>query len=109
MKKFFPSVDIPHSDVIQVDHCFTRGTKSLFLEVSNGTTVCSTCNLYKNLKLRSVARMIDLIVIKREGQARFDEMMVIDSSQKPFLEIKNASWLEEKVRELEDGIKQLNA
>jgi flagellar basal body P-ring protein FlgI len=73
------------------------------VEIANGTKVCSNCNWLKNLDKKSVGRLIDQIVIKREGQKKFDQMKAINlrggESQ-----WKNMFWLEEKIKELETYI-----
>jgi hypothetical protein len=103
VQKHFPNSGLVHSDTYPIDHCFTRADKNLFVEIANGTKVCSNCNWLKNLDKKSVGRLIDQIVIKREGQEKYDEMKTINlrggESQ-----WKNIFWLEEKIKELETYI-----
>jgi len=101
VKKYYPFVKIAHSNIIQIDHCFERGCKALFVEVANGTTVCSTCNMLKGKGIGAVDRLIDDIVKRREGKDKFNEMLKIALSMKPFIEWRNISWLENKIKELE--------
>lgn len=85
---------------MQVDHCFERGDKNLFLEVSNGTVVCSTCNALKSWHKGAVDKLIDDIVKQREGEEKFNEMLKIALSKKPNLNWSNIGWLEDKIKEL---------
>lgn len=87
VKKFFPEINIMHTDIFQVDHCFSRSDKNLYFNPRNATIVCSGCNLAKGFKNKSVDRAIDLIVAKREGQEYFDYMLKINQSGKP-----NPGW-----------------
>ena len=97
-----PSLDIPHTNVFQVDHCFERGDKNLFLEPSNATVVCSTCNMLKGFNQRSLHRIIDDIVREREGDAKFDAMRVINESKSPNPGWKMIPWLEEQIKMLKE-------
>lgn len=107
VKKFYPSANINHSDILQVDHCFTRQDKNLFFEPDNGTVVCSNCNLLKHLQSKSVHRLIDKIVVRRIGQNMFDKMQMINSSMNPNLEFSKRHWLEDKIKHLEQRIDEL--
>ena len=100
VKEHFPKYPLSHSKTMQVDHCFTRTNKHLFVDTRNGTCVCSSCNFQKNWDKKSVGRLIDEIVIKREGQAVFDEMKAIDLKGSPNPDWKNHVWLEQKAIEL---------
>ena len=96
VKKYFPWIDINHSDVIQVDHAITRMNKWYHLDPSNGTVVCSTCNMHKNNKQYSVDRIIDSIVSKREEQ-KFRVMVEMDFTGKPNLEFKTIGYMERQL------------
>jgi len=101
VKKNFPEINIIHNEIYQIDHCLTRANKWYFLDVRNGTKVCSSCNLAKKNDNKSVARAIDEIVIKREGKEFFDEMIKKDQSGSPNLNFSRAWWLEDKIKGLE--------
>ena len=89
-----------HNDIFQVDHCFSRANKNLFLDTRNGTVVCSTCNASKNWDKKSVGRLIDDIVKMREGEEAFTEMKAIDMRGSPNLNWHSRAWLEDMVIQL---------
>ena len=98
VKKYFGGSS--HNDVFQVDHCFSRANKNLFLDTRNGTVVCSTCNASKNWDKKSVGRLIDDIVKMREGEEAFTEMKEIDMRGSPNLNWHSRAWLEDMVIQL---------
>jgi len=100
IKVNFPVMGIHHSDIFQVDHCFSRQNKNLFLDPSNGTVVCSTCNRMKHYHQKSVGRLIDRIVLMREGSEKFMEMQETDTHRNPNLLWHNREWLENKITDL---------
>ena len=102
VQKYFPQLKIAHSEVLQVDHAFSRKDKNLFLEVSNGTVVCSSCNRLKHFQFKNIHRLIDQIVISREGQSKFNEMQRINESGQPNIGWSKRYWLEEKIRQLKN-------
>lgn len=101
---YYPQIKAAHSDVYQVDHCITRQNKVTFLEVANGTVVCSTCNMLKNNKNKSIDRAINEIVIKREGLALYNRMVEQDQSCSAFPSWRNRMWLEEQIKILGEMI-----
>ena len=101
VKHFYPHLNIPHSHILQGDHCFSRVNKHLFLELHNGTTVCSTCNMYKAMDRMSLPRVIDDIVKTREGEERFNEMRAIDQMLSSSEMWKNFNYLEQKIKDFE--------
>lgn len=107
VKRYFPHLNITHSNVYQVDHAISRRNKHLFFETSNGTVVCSSCNQAKGFKNKSVDRAIDQIVIDREGLERFNEMVRLDQSQTPNHEWGKVYWLETVVKGLEEKVEKL--
>ena len=102
VRHHFPGIQIEHTNVIQVDHCFTRTNKHLFTDVRNGTCVCSTCNMAKAFGQKSVGRAIDDIVKLREGQVAWEEMLAIDRAK-----MSNDKW--KLIPAVEDIIKKLEA
>lgn len=100
VQKFYPTLSISHSEVYQVDHCISRSDKNLFFEPSNGTVVCSTCNRLKHFQSKNVHRLIDSIVINREGLERFKEMQEINQHHKPNLYFSKRFWLEAQKEKL---------
>ena len=107
VRKFFCFIPIKHTDVFQVDHCFSRMDKNLFLDVRNGTVVCSTCNRAKGWKQKSVHRAIDQIVKMREGDDNFNEMESINMAGSPNHEFCKRYWLEEKLKSLVEQLEVL--
>lgn len=101
VKIHFPELKIRHTDTCQVDHGISRQNKHTFLDVANGTVVCSSCNMAKNNKNKSVSRAIDWIIIKREGQDKFDEMVRIDQSCGANTNWSKRWWLEDQIKTLE--------
>ena len=100
IKKHYSYVKINHSNIIQVDHCFERSNKYLFLEPANGTPLCSVCNMLKSYKKRGVDRLVDLIVRKREGDEKYKKMLEIAISGGSNLDWDNRGWLEKRIEEL---------
>ena len=106
MQKYFPELDVLHTKVYQIDHCFQRNNKELFTDVCNGTKVCSSCNLNKkHNKLIDLA--INDIVIKREGIAGFERMKEVAAKRGAFLEWKSIEWLERQRVILEEMIEEM--
>jgi len=101
----YPELKITHSDIYQVDHCISRQNKHTFLEVANGTVICSNCNLAKNNKNKSVDRAINEIVIKREGKEVYERMVELDQSCGANFNWSKRWWLEGQIKILEEMIK----
>jgi len=101
----FSQINIKHTDIYQADHCFTRGFKRLFLEISNGTMICSSCNFNKNFNDAIRLAVYD-IVKKREGEDIFNRMRSEKEQGGAFLEWGRIGWLEDKIKILEE-IKEL--
>lgn len=100
VQKHYPNIQVKHTQIFQVDHCFTRNNKNLFLNSHNGTVVCSTCNMLKKYNSRSIHRLIDYIVIRREGQDMFDSMLFIDKSSSSNQSFTKREWLEQQIQRL---------
>jgi len=97
VKKYFPAVKVNHCKILQVDHCFSRGNKNLFLEPANGTVVCASCNLLKSFKKNAIDKLIDIIVLKREGEVKFNLMLNIAMRDEPNRLWTNREWLVNKI------------
>jgi hypothetical protein len=67
--------------------------------------VCGSANQAKHYKLKSADECIRAIVIKREGQAFWDEMVAFNMSKEPFKDWGKVWWLEEQVEKLETILK----
>ena len=60
---------------LQVDHCFTRGTKELFYVIENLTLLCSRCHFAKSKTKKCHADLkVYRHVLLREGEEKFNEM-----------------------------------
>lgn len=101
VKERFPNLEIFHSNVIQVDHCITRANKHFFFDTRNSLVVCSACNMLKSMQAKSVHRLIDQIVIEREGQDIFDEFKALDMRKSPNVNFSKRWWLEDIIDKLE--------
>ena len=97
VKRFYPEIPLMHTDTLQVDHCFSRADKNLFLEMSNGTVVCSGCNFKHNKKARL---LIQKIVQQREGFERYAQMEATYLTLKGNPNFSKRWWLEQKLKEL---------
>jgi len=106
VKRYYPYIKISHTDVIQIDHCITRGNKYFFLDPNNGTPVCSACNQAKCYGNKSVSRAIDEIVEKRNPEW-YKSAVWLDQAGEPNANFSKKWWLEEKVVELEEELKRL--
>lgn len=102
VRKNFPQIQIKHSEIMQVDHCFSRQDKNLFFNPKNSTIVCSSCNMAKGFKNRSIDRAIDKIVTQREGVEEFTRMMGINQTMRANVNWGKIWWLETVVQELEE-------
>ena len=103
----YPQIRIHHSEILQVDHCFSRNDKNLFFNPRNSTVICSSCNAAKGFKNKSVDRAIDQIVIGREGGEVFGAMQDINQTHMPNTNWGQVWWLEQVVKELEEYKKGL--
>lgn len=109
VKKHFKSLVIAHTNIYQVDHCFSRNNKELFLDTANSTVVCSACNMLKGFNNKVVSLAIDDIVIRREGQATFDRLREVASRKGGFKNWTNIEWLDLQIRILTEMIAEQKA
>ena len=104
----FPRIAIKHSNIYQIDHCFSRTIKELFLDLANGTKICSTCNQAKgsgkisSSKKDAITIAVHEIVKKREGEDTYQRLLEIASSLASFQDWKNIEWLEMQIKILEE-------
>ena len=75
VKKHFPQIQVMHSEIFQVDHCFSRNNKHLFFDTSNSTVVCRNCNGFKHRQQKGVHLAVHEIVKKREGEDIYNRML----------------------------------
>lgn len=107
VKKHYPNINIHHSSVFQVDHFISRKNKHLFLDTSNATVVCSSCNQAKKYKLKSVDIAIQEIVKRREGEDIYNRMIECDMTMGPNVNWSKVWWLEEQIDILESIKKEM--
>ena len=104
VKKHFPNIAINHSNTYQIDHCFSRTIKELFLDLANLTKICSTCNQAKGSgkisasKKDAITIAVHEIVKKREGEDTYQRLLEIASSLACFLDWRNIAWLEMQIK-----------
>ena len=113
VQRYFPILAINHSEVLQVDHCFSRQIKELFLDVANGTVLCSTCNQVKGsgkigaTKRDAVTIAVHEIVKKREGIDVYLRILEIASAPCAFTSWRNIVWLDGQITILQEMIEEL--
>jgi len=100
VKRSYPEYGLKHDNVLQVDHCFSRNNKFLFLEPANGTVVCEVCNWHKSHCQFGVEKLIDQIVLRREGYNKFHDMLRVAVTGGPNKNWSKRWWLIEKIAEL---------
>lgn len=100
VQRYYPHLKLRHSSTIQIDHCISRANKYFFFDVRNGLPVCSSCNLAKCMKNKSVDRAIDEMVRNRDTKW-FDDAVWVDQSKEPNVNFGKRWWLEEKIQDLE--------
>jgi hypothetical protein len=103
----YPQIEVEHTNVFQVDHCFSRANKYLFLDICNSTVVCSTCNMLKGFDSKAIDVAVHEIVRKREGDATYERMKEIAMSRSANVNWGKRWWLEEQIAILEDILKNM--
>lgn len=109
--RIFPELNLKHSHILQVDHFFPRADKNLFYETSNSTRICETCNYLKSNGSRQstiIQMAVKEIVLRREGQKKFDEMFNINNERKPNSEFHKSWYLEQVIKDITEKIFILN-
>jgi hypothetical protein len=100
----FPNIAINHSSTYQIDHCFSRTIKELFLDLANLTKICSTCNQAKgsgkisSSKKDAITIAVHEIVKKREGIDTYNRLLEIASRLASFPEWRDISYLEMQIK-----------
>jgi|SRR3990167_606353 len=110
VQKNFPIIALRHSEVLQLDHCFSRSIKELFLDAANLTIICSVCNQAKGSgkisasKKDAVTVAVHEIVKKREGMDTYNRLLEIASRKCAFKDWNNIKWLTIQIGILESMI-----
>lgn len=113
VQKHYPNIAINHSEVKQVDHCFSRTIKELYFDLANLTLICSTCNGVKGSNKIAVSKKdaitvaVHEIVKKREGEDVYNRLFEISSRLAHFPEWKNIAWLEKQIEIAEDILNEI--
>lgn len=107
IRKYFPELNLVHSPILQVDHFFPRADKNLFYDTSNSTVICATCNYLKSNGSRQstiINMAVKEIVLRREGQEKFDSMFSINDRREPNLFFHKPFYLETVIKDIEEKI-----
>ena len=107
VKVNYPDLKIKHTNIMQVDHCIGRKCSELKFAVPNGSVICSSCNRMKHYQQKSVHRLVDEIVEKREGKELFNKMKQIDMRKGAFTEFSKVYWLEMTINNLKKKLEHL--
>lgn len=102
VQKNYPAIEILHTNVLQVDHCFSRANKNLFLDIANLTVLCSSCNMLKGFDSKAIDVAVHEIVRKREGSEVYDRMKEIAMSRSANENWSKRWWLEEQIKILKE-------
>lgn len=108
VKKYFPGAGISHTEIMQVDHCFSRSNKHLFIDTRNSTVVCGACNMAKGFGQKSIGRAIDSIVQLREGKESWEEMLAIDRAKMSNSNWGSIPWVEKQIEKISKELESLN-
>jgi len=100
VQKHYPLLNVSHTDVYQVDHMIERGFKRHFVEICNGTVVCSSCNSNKRYN-SAIRKAIETIRIKTEGADIINRMFDERAAGGAFIDWRHIGWLEDKIKVLE--------
>ena len=108
----YPNIAINHSTTYQIDHCFSRTIKELFLDLANLTKICSTCNQAKGSgkisasKKDAITIAVHEIVKKREGIDTYNRLLEIASRLANFKDWKNIAYLEMQIKILAEMLEK---
>lgn len=69
---------------LQVDHCFSRGSKALFYTISNLTLLCGDCHGHKTYRRYGYDLRVYELVEEREGREEFERLRGVDSNRGGF-------------------------
>ena len=101
VQRYYPSLKIRHTEIIQIDHCITRANTYFKFDTKNGLPVCSSCNSAKSNHLKSVERAINEMVEKRDPEW-YKNAVWLDQSKEANCNYSKRWWLEEIIEDLEE-------
>lgn len=108
VQNHYPYIWLMHSNVMQVDHVFTRANKHLHLDIRNGVPICSNCNAAKSWKQKGIDLAIYKICQKKIGETAFDEITGLAYHSGPLKEWKTIWYMEKQIEDLEEIKRKLN-
>lgn len=82
-----PKIEEDHvcDGYLQVDHCFSRMTRELFLDPRNGTLICQALHCRKTNKVKGAEKRVDEFVKRREGDEWWKKAMAVYKSKTPYV------------------------
>lgn len=108
VKKHYPQIKVRHTEIMQIDHCFSRANKNLFLDISNLTCICSGCNMLKGFDSKAIDVAVHEIVRRREGDAIYERMKETAMSRSANVNWSKRWWVEEQIAILEEILKEMD-
>jgi len=99
VKKYFPLLEVPHTNVIQGEHCISRTNKHFFFDINNHSSACSTCNMLKLYDKKSIGRAINEIVRNR-NPVWYEEAVRLDQTRSANINFSKIWWLEKQIDKL---------
>jgi len=99
MKEVFPH---ECSQVLQVDHCWSRMNSEIFFDIRNGTTLCSSMHTMKTYCCKGAEKVVDDFVRKREGDEWWENAKAICMKKGPY--VWDVITLEQKIIEMKEKI-----
>ena len=107
VQKQYPQINVIHTEIMQIDHCFSRANKNLYYDLSNLTCICSSCNMLKGFDSKAIDVAVHEIVRKREGGAIYERMKETAMSRSANVNWGKRWWLEEQITILEEMLKNM--
>lgn len=108
LHKYYPHIGLECAGYLQADHGITRACKKYFLDPRNLTWVCGSANRAKHFNNKSVDEGIRRIVINREGQMFWDEMVRFNMSKEAFMGWGQVWWLEAQIEKLQKQLDNMD-
>lgn len=107
VKKHYPQINVIHTEIMQIDHCFSRANKNLYLDISNLSCICSGCNMLKGFDSKAIDVAVHEIVRKREGDAIYERMKETAMSRSANVNWSKRWWVESQISILEEILKNM--
>ncbi len=107
VQKNYSQIEVKHTEIMQIDHCFSRANKNLYLDISNLTCICSGCNMLKGFDSKAIDVAVHEIVRKREGDAIYERMKETAMSRSANVNWSKRWWVESQISILEEILKNM--